>query len=103
MTDSEHSISSRRRPAPHHASADAMGAHPAPTHATLRHRAATLVVAAAIAWSVSACGVTIQDEPEPLDSSATTSAPTPTVTVVPDVVTGATPTSAAPPTTTNEG
>ena len=51
---------------------------------TVLRRAGGLALAAAVTWSVSACGVTTQDEPEPVEPAATVSVPTPTVTVVPD-------------------
>ncbi|MFR9807008.1 hypothetical protein ACL02T_32645 [Pseudonocardia sp. RS010] len=51
---------------------------------TRRAAAGRLLGAALLVWLLTGCGVTTEDEPEPIDPTMVPLTPTPTVTVVPD-------------------
>lgn len=63
----------------------------------MSRRAGRLLVAALLGVLLGGCGVDTQSRPERIDATTVPSAPTPTVTVVPDPATTPPPTSPAPP------
>lgn len=53
-------------------------------NARRRARVRAGVVGAVLAAALAGCGVSVQDEPEPIDPTSLRPVPTPTITVVPD-------------------